>query len=288
MKKKLTVIVITPLTLDECLNGWEYDYIFNDLFENFELDIKLIWNKFDLFIENSLIIYSSDEKELNPKIKQYFESYKNKNVKFNLFHLSNEQINHNFYYYNFANVVIRNYYIPNFKYKNVITVPLGYKGGFNKKKPLLKYSEKKYDFCFVGQLKSDRMEVLTHMQKYNKKYVHLTKKWNCPTALNSDELYKIYSETLLIPCPMGSYNYDSFRICEALESGSIPVVKIYDDINYFKFIFGDNPIPIVNEWSELDNLYKKIILNPDDEILKINTWYLDFKNKLKIKLYNLF
>jgi hypothetical protein len=204
-----------------------------------------------------------------------------------LFHISNEQLNHNCYYYDFANIVIRNYYDPNIKFKNVITVPLGYKGGFNKKNTFLKFSEKKYDFCFIGQLKNDRMEVLTYIQKYDKKYVHLTNKWDCPTALNSDDLYKIYSETLLIPCPMGNVNFDSFRICEALESGSIPVLKNYNNINYFNFIFGDNPIPIVNNWFELDNLYKKIILNPDDEILKINTWYINFKNNLRNKLYNL-
>ena len=250
MKKKLTVIGITPATLQNALEGWEYDYILNDLLSEFEVDVKLIWDNLDLYIENSLIIYSSDERELNQNLKNYFESYKNKGIKFNLFHISNEQLNHNCDYYDYAEVVLRNYFDNSIIKDNVLTVPLGYKGGIkNRNNSYLNFNQKKYNFCFIGQLKNDRFDLVSQISKFDKTFLHITNKWDCPTAISSKDMGDIYSSTLLVPCPMGNVNIDSFRICEVLESGSIPVIKKYNGYDYFEKIFGSHPIPIVNEWS---------------------------------------
>ena len=129
MKKKLTVIGLVDAPLEVLLKGWEYGYILNDLLSEFEIDVKLILDNLDVFIENCLIIYSCDDRELNKNFRDYFVNYKNKGIKFNLFHISNEQLNHNCDYYDYAEVVIRNYYDPKIDKQNVLTVPLGYKGG---------------------------------------------------------------------------------------------------------------------------------------------------------------
>lgn len=282
MKKKITVIGITAATLEQALSGWEYDYILNDLLSDFEVDVRLISDNLDIYIENSLIIYSSDERELSKNLKEYFINYKNKGIKFNLFHISNEQLNHNCDYYDYAEVVIRNYYDERINKKNVLTVPLGYKGGIeNRNQNYLKFNEKKYNFCFIGQLKNDRFDMISQISKFDNVFIHTTNKWDCPTAIKSNEMGKLYSSTLLVPCPMGNVNIDSFRICEVLESGSIPIIKKYNGYNYFEKIFGENPIPVVNEWSEINDVYNNILSNPDYEIKKINEWYYEFKNKLR-------
>lgn len=287
MKKKLTVIGITPATLEQAINGWEYDYILNDLLSEFELDVRLIWDNLDLYIENSLIIYSSDERELNKNLRNYFETYKSRGIKFNLFHISNEQLRHNCDYYDYAEIVLRNYYDEKIIKNNVFTVPLGYKGGIkNRNETYLNFSQKKYDFCFIGQLKNDRLDLVRQISKSNKVFLHITNKWDCPTSISSKDMGDIYSSTLLVPCPMGNVNIDSFRICEVLESGSIPVIKKYNGNDYFEKIFGKHPIPIVNEWNEIVNVYNKILLNPDYEIEKINKWYRQFKNNLKKEIYH--
>jgi len=287
MKKKLTVIGITPASLSEAMNGWEYDYILNDLLSNFEIEVKLIWDKLELFVENSLIIYSSDERELDNNLLNYFENYKNKGIKFNLFHISNECLNHNFNYYDYAEVVLRNYYDERIDKENVLTVPLGYKGGIkNRNKDYLRSDQKKYDFSFVGQLKNDRFNLVSEISKFDRVFIHKTNKWDCPTSIGPVEMGEIYSSTLLVPCPMGNINIDSFRICEVLESGSIPIIKKYNGYDYFEKIFGEHPIPIVNDWNEITNVYDKILVNPDYEIEKINNWYYDFKNKLRTTIYN--
>jgi hypothetical protein len=80
---------------------------------------------------------------------------------------------------------------------------------------------------------------------------------------------------------MGNVNPDSFRICEVLESGSIPVVKKYHGYDYFINIFGENPIPSVSSWSEIIDVYHSILENPNEHLSKINLWYYEFKKKLK-------
>jgi len=288
MKKKLTVIGLVDATLEELLNGWEYGFILNDLLSEFEIEVKLILDNLDVFIENCLIIYSCDTRELNKDFRDYFVNYKNKGIKFNLFHISNEQLNHNCDYYDYAEVVIRNYYDPNINKQNVLTVPLGYKGGIkNQNQNYLKFNQKKYDFCFIGQLKRDRHNLIKQISKFEKVFIHFTDRWNCPTSISAKEMGEIYSSTLLVPCPMGNVNFDTFRICEVLESGSIPIVKKYNGDNYFEKIFGENPIPIINDWDEIINVYDNILLNPDYEIKKINEWYFKFKHELKNTIYNM-
>jgi hypothetical protein len=286
MKKKITVIGITDATLEQALKGWEYDYILNDLLHNFDVDVKLISKNLDLYIENSLIVYSSDERELNKNLKDYFINYKNQGIKFNLFHISNEQLRHNCDYYDYAELVIRNYYDEKIDKKNVLTVPLGYKGGIkNRNQNYLKFNQKKYNFCFIGQLKNDRFDLLTQISKFEKVFIHLTNQWDCPTSIKSEEMGEIYASTLLVPCPMGNVNIDTFRICEILESGSIPILKKYNGYNYYEKIFGENPIPIVDDWSEIINVYNDVLDNPDDEIKKINEWYSEFKINLRNLIY---
>jgi len=287
MKKKLTVIGLVDAPLEVLLKGWEYGYILNDLLSEFEIDVKLILDNLDVFIENCLIIYSCDDRELNKNFRDYFVNYKNKGIKFNLFHISNEQLNHNCDYYDYAEVVIRNYYDPKINKQNVLTVPLGYKGGIkNLNQNYLSFNQKKYDFCFIGQLKRDRYDLITQISKSDKVFVHLTNRWDCPTSIGSKEMGEIYSSTLLVPCPMGNVNVDTFRICEVLESGSIPIIKKYDGYDYFEKIFGEHPIPTVNEWNEIISVYNNILLNPDYEIKKINEWYSTFKHELKNTIYN--
>jgi hypothetical protein len=285
MKKKVNIIGINPTSFEQALNEFEYEFFVKDLLSDYDVDVHFIYDKLDLFIEDAIIIYSSDEYELNPKLKEYFNTYKEKNISFNLYHISNEQLNHNCSYYDWAKNVFRNYYDASINKENVITLPLGYKGGFfNKNQDYLLFEDKEYDFCFVGQLKNDRFELVDVIRTFEKNFVHLTHQWDCPTSINSKDLFKIYSKTFLIPCPMGNVNQDTFRICEVLESGSIPVIRQYSNNEYFKNIFGDHPIPVVKSWSELNELSQIIKNNPNQKIKEINEWYVNFKNNLKIKI----
>jgi|LakMenEpi03Aug12_release.lakeMendotaPanAssembly.Ray.scaffolds.fasta_scaffold247420_4 hypothetical protein len=288
MKSKITVIGITSANIENVFNGWEYTYIIKDLLANFEVDLKLISDKLDLFYDNCLIIYSCDERNIPSNLLEYFTEYKNRNLDFNLFHISNEQLRHDTSYYKLAKNVFRNYFDPSITLNNVLTLPLGYKNGFfNPSLTFKKVEDKKFDSCFVGQLKHDRINVVHEISNLDKKFIHITQQWDCPTSLPSEAVFKIYQDTLLIPCPIGNVNQDSFRICEILESGSIPLIKIYFQEDYFKHIFGEHPIPTVRDWNEIPKILKDIKNNSNEKILEINEWYKKFKEELRAKIFNI-
>lgn len=286
-KPKLTVIALTSTTYDELNSCWDFYYITKDLLSEFDVNL-ILTSETNIFIENSLIIYGCDSASINDTLMEYFQNFVNKKIKFNLYHISNERLNHNCDYYDYANVVFRSYYDPKINKSNVYFLPLGYKAGFDlHSDKLLKYGERKYDINFIGQLKSDRYNLLNEIKKVDKKYTHITARWNDPNSLDVNEMSNVYSNTLLIPCPMGNVHPDSFRICESLESGSIPVIKKYGNYDYFDKIYGNSPIPKVVEWEELSNLLEVIKINPDKKIKEINDWYKSFKLELKNKMFNL-
>ena len=286
-KTKLDVICVTSTTIDEVNTNWDFYFIVNDLLSEFDVNLILDPNP-SVFLENMLIVYSCDSIYINENLKKYLQVYIDNKIKFNLYHISNENLNHDCYYYDYANIVFRSYYDPKINKKNVYFLPLGYKAKFGliDEKPL-KYSEREYDTNFIGQLKSDRFSLLGVINGVDNKFIHVISGWNSTDSLSTGKMCEIYNKTLLIPCPMGNVNPDSFRICESLESGSIPVIKKYENYDYFDKIYGESPIPKVNDWGELPDLLDEIKKNPDEKITEIYEWYISFKIKLKNKIFNL-
>ena len=125
-----------------------------------------------------------------------------------------------------------------------------------------------------------------NLKKFNNNFTHLTEKWDSKNSLKSSEVNEIYSETKIIPAPMGNINVDSFRICEILESGSIPIIKLYNGNDYFINIFGNHPIPVVSDWDELFLVFNQLRDN-EEKLKEINEWYYNFKENLRIKVKNL-
>jgi hypothetical protein len=282
------IFVLTTLPLDIVYDWWDYNYIINDLLEDVDKEVILSAEFPDEFEDNTIVIYSCDSPNVSEKLIKLLENSKKENKKIILFHLSNEQLNHNYHYYKLCNFVFRSYYDPNIKLNNVKTIPLGYKGKLiNRNYNFTKFNDKTYSVFFYGQPKSDRYELIDTIRYIENSYIFTTNGWNDPKSLSVNEIGDIISKTLLIPCPMGNINPDSFRICEVLESGSIPVVKKYGGYDYFYNVFGDNPIPSLNSWSEIFNLYEEIKKNPDKLLSEINNWYIDFKKKLKSEIFQI-
>jgi len=286
-KPKLNVICVTSATIEEINLYWDLYFILNDLLLGFDVNLIIDDNP-SMILENPLIVYSCDSRSVSDKLKKYIQSYVDNGYKFNLYHISNESLNHNCDYYDYAKVVFRSYYDPSINKPNVHFLPLGYKSGFGTVggQPL-RYSKKKYDINFIGQLKSDRFYLLNQINKINNNFTHIISGWNSQDSLSTSKMCNIYQQTLLIPCPMGNVHSDTFRICESLESGSIPVIKKYINYDYFDLVYGETPIPKINDWDELPQLLDNIKINPDNKINEINEWYQLFKTKLRNKLLNL-
>jgi hypothetical protein len=266
---------------------FEEEYIKELLFSEFEQNIFFDNKSYQTIFNNSVIIYSNNSNEVSNDFLNYLNKFKDKNFNFYLLHLSNENLNHNFDYYHLANHVFRSYYDSNINAENCTFIPLGFKSGFlNKDKTYKKLFYKKYEFSFIGQPKSDRNQLIEILSRKENVFLHLTNQWNCPTAISQENCKDIYQKTMFVPCPMGWVHPDSFRIMESLESGAIPILKKYDNIDYFNKIWGETPIPIINSWEDIETI--SLDKNTYNKLYKeIFEWYGSFKEKLSQKIYNI-
>ena len=265
--------------------NFEFEYTTEVLFKNIEHNKIFDDGQLSTVLDNSVIIYSNNSNNISDDFNNYLNKFVELGYTFYLLHFSNENLSHNCDYYSKANHVFRNYYDSNITSQNVTFIPLGVKTGFiNKNKNFLETKE--YEFVFIGQPKSDRQELLSVMESMENVFIHKTNSWNCSTSLTQDECISIYNKTKFVPCPMGWVHPDSFRLMECLESGSIPILKNYNNLEYFTKVWGDSPLPVVNSWDEITNYYK---MNEEDfSKLKTNVfnWYKEFKIQLTLKVKN--
>ena len=61
---------------------------------------------------------------------------------------------------------------------------------------------------------------------------------------------------------MGNVNLECFRVYEALECGSIPIVEKRWTLDYFRNLLGDHPLPTVRSWPEARRMIGRMVDNP--------------------------
>jgi len=264
---------------------FEFEYITEVLFKNLEQNRVFDDGQLLTVLDNSVIIYSNNSNNISEEFNKYLDKFVELGYTFYLLHFSNENLSHDCGYYLKANHVFRNYYDSNITAQNVTFVPLGVKSGFINKNE--KYSEtKEYEFTFIGQPKSDRNELLSVLEQMENVFIHKTNNWNCSTSLTQNECKDIYEKTKFVPCPMGWVHPDSFRIMECLESGSIPILKNYNNLEYFTKVWGESPIPTINSWDEIVKYYRMNDEEYNELSDKVFSWYSKFKIELSLNIKN--
>jgi hypothetical protein len=194
--------------------------------------------------------------------------------------LSDEFCDDNFYNFNAlgyeCELFLRNYNHQYYNYtKNTIVFPLGYTNDCQ-----VYSSFKKYDWSFIGQIKSDRNEMLNTFSQLPLHYVsnQVPKKRMC----------EIYSQSYFVPCGRGNSSLDCFRLYEASMNGSIPVVVGPKDELEHTFKYEDNPPWVFAQtWNEAfeicnDLLQDKFTLN--DKTNEVQLWWSNRINKIKQKI----
>lgn len=283
MQQHLTKLNLIWQTLKGEQTEFEYEYITQVLFKDFDATFFFDERSYKTVIDNSVIIYSNASSEAPPELIHYFNKFRKKKFRFYLLHLSNEGLNHDYWYYTKANFVFRNYFDPAIKAYNVLFIPLGFKSGyFNKENLMDGCPGRPMAVSFVGQPKADRFELIDAMEKFDNHFIHKTTSWNCPTALTQDQVIKLYQKTEYAPCPGGNVHPDSFRICESLEWGCIPIVRTVDGTDFFKHTYGDHPFEVVNDWSELECVIKKVDYCAKKK--QVDQWYSTFKTDLQARI----
>jgi hypothetical protein len=264
---------------------FEFEYTTELLFKNIEQNRIFDDGQLSTVLDNSVIIYSNNSNNISDDFNNYLNKFVELGYTFYLLHFSNENLSHNCEYYSKAKNVFRNYYDSNITSENVTFIPLGVKSGFLNKDGNSS-NTKEYEFTFIGQPKSDRQELLSIIESMENVFTHKTNSWNCSTSLTQDECMSIYNKTKFTPCPMGWVHPDSFRLMECLESGSIPILKNYNNLEYFTKVWGESPIPVVNSWEEIKTYYNMNIDEYNELHNKVTNWYNEFKIQLTSKIKN--
>jgi hypothetical protein len=285
-KKEMNSLNLIWQTFNGDQTTFEFQYTTEVLFKDFEQNRIFDDGQLTTVLDNSVIIYSNNSNTISEQFNNYLNKFVENGYKFYLLHFSNENLGHNCEYYSKANHVFRNYYDSNITNENITFIPLGVKTGFIDKDNDKTSKSKEYEFAFIGQPKSDRQDLLSVIENMENVFIHKTNSWNCSTSLTQDECVSIYNKTKFVPCPMGWVHPDSFRLMECLESGSIPILKNYNNLEYFTKIWGESPIPVINSWDEIVN-YSNMENNKYNELYKdVFDWYSTFKSNLSTKIKN--
>ena len=258
-------------------NGW-----INNILK--KIQFKTIKNEKEIDEGEILIIVdSSVEKKI-----QLYERLKLICSKIFLIHLGDEfGIYDMSTIYNKFNFVWRGFCLNKyFRNEKVNCLPIGYKSGvfFSKQA-----EERKYKWSFVGTPhKSSRHDLLFQFSSIKPSFCHKTKKFN-EKIIEVNEMSKILSSTIFIPCPNGFVHPETYRLYEALECGCIPIVE--NAYKYYDLLFPNNPFLKVDKWIEAKSVIKEWkdsqIKQKQEECL---TWWSKYKDQLqdfvKNKIYS--
>ena len=231
---------------------WIYEILKKTEFSTIEKETKLEKN-------DSLIIIDSSIEEK----KEFYEKLKLICSKIYLFHLGDESGIHNFSpIYDKCDYVWRTFCINKyFENTKVKCIPLGYKSGVFDRN----VKKRKYKWAFVGTPhKSSRHDLLFQFSDISPSFCHKTKKFN-KEIISVEQMTEVLSSTYFIPCPNGFVHPETYRLYEALECGSIPIVE--NAYRYYDRLFPNNPFikvdiwadakPIINGWGEKQILKKQ-------------------------------
>jgi hypothetical protein len=240
--------------------AWETDYILNEILPKQE--VKFIPSQFleQINLPCDVFVFSCRGHNFW-NIRDTIRRIKPKVIVM----LSDEFHQENLYNYNSlgyeCELFLRNYHHQYYNYtSNTIIFPLGYT---NKCKTLT--SIKKYDWSFIGTIKSDREEMINIFSQLPNHYIH--------TNLSKEKMCEIYSQSYFVPCGRGNSSLDCFRLYEASMNGAIPVVVGSKQEINCTFKYENNPPWIFAEtWEDAVQKCKFMLGTKVDNNLVLTWW----------------
>jgi len=219
--------------------------------------------------------------EKAPYYRQAFE----RGTRVILVHLSDEAFRDDYGIYQYCDAVIRNYRSEILAEANsTFFIPLGCKAGFVKAgvtpKPA---AARRHLWSFAGDVKKyTRAEMLDAMSQLSEGFRHLTEGFNTTDCLSGDDYRALLDDTVIVPCPGGWSNLETFRVYEALEAGCIPIVERRPGFDYFTDLLGPHPIPNVMRWREAVELVRQLQAEDRIEALRQTcaAWWQAYKPRL--------
>lgn len=174
--------------------------------------------------------------------------------------------------------------------KNTIQIPVGYANEYlSGSTDIKKIKDRELSWSWVGQM-------TTNATLYKVDRDHMIREfwriWNNTTICDSfdkfygSKLYKLYSNSIFVPCGRGNWSLECFRNFEATVAGAIPVVAGSEEEIRETFTFQELPPWIyANTWDEA--VQKCMSLNKEElQIMQDNNlaWYDRTMNYIRTSL----
>ena len=175
-----------------------------------------------------------------------------------LVHLSDEAFRDDRGLYRYCDAVIRNYHTPLIQDRRVLTIPLGCKAGFVRTSAAPKpAAARAHLWSFAGDFKKlTRTSMRTAMEAVGPGRCHAIEGFGTPDSLSTADYRALLDDSVIVPCPAGWSNLETFRVYEALEAGCIPIVEKRPGFDYFTELLGPHPIPTIFSWDEAPALIR--------------------------------
>lgn len=214
--------------------------------------------------ERAVLVISNPPLE---KLTHLLTTYRLLNIPFGVIQLSDEELHYSDIDYQSASFILKNYWCASLEKrdKRVLFFPLGYKRNFWKGfhgvvKPAF---QRAYNWSFAGNVaRPQRLKMARHMGCIEGYFFYRADGFNSKHALNTAQYRDLLLESTFSPCPIGNSSFDSFRVYESLEAGSIPIVQSTHKGDYFTHLLGPHPLLVVEDWQEAPGLVRKLLENP--------------------------
>ena len=180
-----------------------------------------------------------------------------------------------------------------FAKRTVGYLPLGPRNEFRRVDPtteILTAWHRKYLFNFVGSLNTNRVRasMLMHIQEWltttqtgqmindadpRPFFLHSAKQWTGVISQSSghidpEEYRNVLLQSAFTLCPSG-HNPESYRIYEAIEAGSVPILALDRSYQLFDceeafapFIESNAPFPMLGSWKQIGTTLERAIREP--------------------------
>ncbi len=210
---------------------------------------------------------------------------------FGVIHLSDETLGDTMYYLKYDTCVFacRNYYHPVLSaHPKVMTLGLGWKQGTPSMVDVATKS-RYYHWCFAGNIHTaDRIQAIMPFASLIPYQLHTTHgSFADPSGLPFHRYIQTMCDSKFAVCPVGQGNIESFRLYEALECGTIPVVLEGTAVqpDYWKSLFPEfESVPWITAgtWNECVDIVRHI-LQDQNTYIQIQKECEDFWRHMKQK-----
>ena len=156
-----------------------------------------------------------------------------------------------------------------------------------------KYTEKKYDLFFSGQITHQRRQELARIMPRMKNSLYKPTE-GFAQGDPPNEYYQNMAASKVVPAPSGAAVIDNFRFFEALEMLALPIGDLKEaggkEKHFYEYVYGKTvPVPLTHDWHQLPKIMLEIMNDYPANMHKAVCWWIkykrDFANKIMKHYY---